>query len=206
MSNSHPRQPNERVIEIAVPEQPILALLFVLFFQLVFLPFRIAGFFLSLPFKAWRFVFGKPAVAEAPFASRVQEEAYMSVKREYRRKRAFMNHAYAYMFINGMAWVGTLSNPFSRNVDGVVFFTLFWGMLLAFHYFRTRLNREEDQRLLDVLYDIGAGDVGDKRKRQAYEDTYGYDEAPVRLQDLLEDDGEIAPEWDERASTRRKRR
>lgn len=210
MSNAKPSKSQDRVIEIPVPENPMLALLFVVFFQLLFLPFRIAGFFLSLPLKAWRFIFGKPQTAQSPFANRVQEEAYFNVRREYRRKRAFMNHVYAYLFINGMAWVDTLSAPYYARNEGIVWFSLFWGMLLAFHYFRMRLNREEGQRLLDTLYDFGTDDVQDKRKRQAYEgdysDAYAVEDAPVRLQDLLEDDGEIAPAWDERASTRRKRR
>lgn len=142
--------------------------------------FKVSWFMLTAPFKLWSLAFGEKL---PEFENTYQRERYLRVKRHFRRKRNFQNHALFFVFILTMTMLSIATSPFGGSVAYEFFVA--WGFLLGFHYYRMKIDEQEDDALLGTLKSLYSEEIDpdfdEKRKR-------------VSLSELLTEDGEL---WEE---------
>jgi hypothetical protein len=136
------------------------------------------------------------------FENVYQREAYLRIKRRFRRKRRFQFHVMIFALFNitsifeafSRSWYGSIS----WNVwNDRIIFGLVWLGVLAFHFMRDRMAETEERELAQVMseYRHHSGDArrqreAEKRKNMLYEETEDY----LHYEDY---DGQVQPMTDD---------
>ncbi len=131
-------------------------------------PFRFLGW-------TWNWLFGGPEPDDPMQALRWR------IKRRYRRRNRFITHVFAYFTMNGYLWLTYNSSyyyPSEPLRSTPALFTLFWGVLLFFHYVRARMGDAEDNAMETALERQTAWETP-----YVVEDEVVYDERYSRLAD-----------------------
>jgi hypothetical protein len=110
-----------------------------------------------LPFRAlsWagQLVFGPPV----KFSDPRYAEIYALIARRYRRRSRFITHLFTFILVNLTFWIDWYyqrqfyyfeDNPVS---SGLVWFTLAWMAVLAFHFIRMKHGVEEDRAIEQAI-------------------------------------------------------
>lgn len=149
-------------------------------------PFRLMGWL-------WQWLFGGPEPDDPMQALRWR------IKRRYRRRNRFITHVFAYFSMNGYLWL-TYNPSYYYSYEPLrstpALFTLFWGVLLFFHFIRMRMGDAEDNAMEAALQRQTAWETP-----YVVEDEVVYDERYARLSDNEMIDHPV----DERVKQKRKR-
>jgi len=106
------------------------------------LPFRALGW-------AWQAVFGPPVRYSNPRYA----EIHALIARRYRRRSRFITHLFAFIFLNLYFWIDFIYTDYRYYFDQQPFtstpllFTIMWGIVLLFHFIRTKQGVEEDHAI-----------------------------------------------------------
>ncbi len=136
----------------------------------------------KLPFRAlvwtWQLVFGPPV----RFSDPRYAEIHALITRRFRRRGRFITHLFAFMLVNFIFWVDWLyDRQYYYSGDypvssGLLWFTVVWGIVLAFHFIRKKHGVEEDRAIEQALEREREWEA---MKRREYDD----DERYARLAD-----------------------
>lgn len=111
-----------------------------------------------LPFRAlawtWQLVFGPPV----KFSDPRYAEIYALIARRYRRRSRFITHLFAFTLVNLIFWVDWLyerqyyyySDDYPVS-SGLLWFTVVWSVVLAFHFIRMKHGVEEDRAIEQAI-------------------------------------------------------
>jgi 2TM domain len=149
-------------------------------------PFRFLGW-------TWNWLFGGPEPDDPMQALRWR------IKRRYRRRNRFITHVFAYFTMNGYLWLTynpTYYYPDEPLRSTPALFTLFWGVVLFFHFIRMRMGDAEDSAMEAALQRQTTWETP-----YVVEDEVIYDERYARLTD----DEMLDYPVDERLKQKRKR-
>jgi hypothetical protein len=149
-------------------------------------PFRFLGWL-------WHWLFGGPEPDDPMQALRWR------IKRRYRRRNRLITHAFAFVILVGYFWLDynpIYYHPYEPLRSTPAAFTLFWSVLLLFHFIRARTGDAEDSAMEAALERQSAWETP-----YVVEDEVVYDERYSRLTDAEMVDYPV----DERVKAKRKR-
>jgi hypothetical protein len=107
----------------------------------------------KLPFRGlawmWQAVFGPPVRYSNPRYA----EIHALIARRYRRRSRFITHLFAFIFFNLAIWIDYFYTDYTYYFDPraltstPLLFTIMWGVVLLFHFIRTKHGVEEDHTI-----------------------------------------------------------
>jgi hypothetical protein len=131
------------------------------------------------PFRGLRWLFG----GEEPIPQNRYDEIRLRIRRHYRRRNRFITHLLLFALANVVMWVnaiimnyyyyGTMYSVVGQQTIGI---SIFWGVMLLYHYIRVRMADAEDQAIEAALERERAWEFG-----QHFVDDAAIDDHRVRL-------------------------
>jgi hypothetical protein len=176
----------------------------------------------KLPFRLVSWLFGYGTLPD--FENIYQREAYLRVKRTYRRRFWRNLHTLVFFLFNGalaaqmfFQWIQVINeirgyNWFNNQLFGVSAFVFMWSLVLLAHFAFVRAKETEDEALTASLENYRGYNPPEKRKHVAYEEVDEYADEQAYYEEMearsrLEEQAVYEePEWQERPTRRTKSR